>query len=574
MIETLKKINFLITKRQRKGLVILTLLLFIGMVLEVLGLGILIPALSILLEPELVEKTPILSVLRSNLSEISDQSFLIFFLILIVFVYLIKTLFLVFLTYKQNRFLYNITAYLSHNLFKNYMTQQYSFHLKNNISELNKNLQLEISYFNNYILNLITIFIEAGFILAVLSTLIYIEPFGALSIGFFYGFLSIIFLRLTKKKLKEWGGLRVELDKSISKIIIESLGGIKDILILGKGTFYSDQFSSKTYLQSRVSSNQGTVSTIPRFYLELISIVGLVSFIILMVFKGEDSTKLVTVLGVFVAATFRMIPSLNRILAAVQLLKFYQPSINIIYNENKKYNNSKSQNRSKYKFKSKIKFEQVDFGFNNHKNILSKVDLEINIGDTIGIIGESGSGKSTLIDLLIGLHNPTSGNIIIDDDYNLHSTQSWRNNLGYVSQSIFLLDESIKNNIAFGVEQNNINKSRINELIKKVQLEDFINTLSDGIETKVGERGVQLSGGQRQRIGLARSLYHDPDVLVLDEATSALDSKTEESVMNSINKLVGEKTIIIIAHRLSTLENCDKIFEVKNKQLYLIENIK
>ena len=570
MISTLKKINFLITKRQRKGLMILTLLLFVGMVLEVLGLGILIPALSILLEPELVEKTPILSVLRSNLSEISDQSFLIFFLLSIVFVYLIKSLFLIFLTFKQNRFLYNITAYLSNNLFTNYMTQQYSFHLNNNISELSKNLQLEISYFNTYILHLITIFIEAGFILAILSTLIYIEPFGALSIGFFYSSLSIIFLKLTKKKLKEWGGLREELDKSISKIVIESLGGIKDILILGKETFYSDQFSSKTYLKSRISSNQGTISQIPRFYLELISIIGLVSFIILMVFNGETSTKLVTVLGVFVAATFRMIPSLNRILAAVQSLKFYQPSINIIYNENKKIKNAKTQNRAKYKFKSKIKFEKVDFGFNQNKNVLNKVDLDINIGETIGIIGESGSGKSTLIDLLIGLHSPTGGNIIIDDDYNLHSTQSWRNNIGYVSQSIFLIDESIKNNIAFGVEKNKINEVRINELIKKVQLEDFIISLNDGIETKVGERGVQLSGGQRQRIGIARALYHDPDLLVLDEATAALDSKTEQSVMNSINKLLGQKTIIIIAHRLSTLGNCNKIFEVKNNQLYLI----
>ena len=549
---------------------ILTLLLFVGMVLEVFGLGILIPALSILLEPELVEKTPILSVLRSNLSEISDQSFLIFFLLSIVFVYLIKSLFLIFLTFKQNRFLYNITAYLSNNLFTNYMTQQYSFHLNNNISELSKNLQLEISYFNTYILHLITIFIEAGFILAILSTLIYIEPFGALSIGFFYSSLSIIFLKLTKKKLKEWGGLREELDKSISKIVIESLGGIKDILILGKETFYSDQFSSKTYLKSRISSNQGTISQIPRFYLELISIIGLVSFIILMVFNGETSTKLVTVLGVFVAATFRMIPSLNRILAAVQSLKFYQPSINIIYNENKKIKNAKTQNRAKYKFKSKIKFEKVDFGFNQNKNVLNKVDLDINIGETIGIIGESGSGKSTLIDLLIGLHSPTGGNIIIDDDYNLHSTQSWRNNIGYVSQSIFLIDESIKNNIAFGVEKNKINEVRINELIKKVQLEDFIISLNDGIETKVGERGVQLSGGQRQRIGIARALYHDPDLLVLDEATAALDSKTEQSVMNSINKLLGQKTIIIIAHRLSTLGNCNKIFEVKNNQLYLI----
>ena len=548
---------------------ILTLLLFIGMVLEVFGLGILIPALSILLDPDLIKETPILNSFRNQFSEFSDQNFLSLVLLTILVVYLFKSLFLILITYKQNKFLSNITAYISNRLFESYLNQQYSFHLKRNASELIKNIQVEIYYLSVFLLSLITIFIEGGLVIAVLSTLIYIEPLGALTIGIFFGFLSVIFLQFTKRKLKLWGDLRQELDAEVSKIALEGLGGIKDLKILGKENFFLNQFSIKNYFKARISSNQATISQIPRFYLELISIVGLVSFIILMVNQGKDVSELITVLGVFVAATFRMIPSINRIISSAQSLKFSKPSVVTIYKEIYSLSSLNNENviLDEFKFKNKIEFKNVSFGFNKNQNIIKDINLKINKGQTIGIIGESGSGKSTLVDLLIGLHEPISGSILIDEKSDLQLKQSWRNNIGYVSQSIYLIDNSILNNIALGVSEDMIDKARINQLIKDVQLEKFVGNLELGIETKVGERGVQLSGGQRQRIGLARALYNNPDILILDEATSALDTETEIEVMTSINNLKGIKTIVIIAHRKSTLNKCDLIYEIANSKI-------
>ena len=565
MISTLKKINFLITKRQRKGLVILTLLLFIGMFLEIFGLGILIPTISIILDPEITDKTPLILPIRNFFSEFSDLSFVFIFLGALVLVYLIKSVFIVFLTHKQNRFLSNIIAYISNNLFTNYMNQSYSFHLNRNASELFKNIQIEIAGLSVFLQSLITLFIEGGFTISVLATLIYIEPIGALSIGLFYGLLSISFFQFTKNNLKTWGKKRQDLDSETTKIALEGLGGIKDLLILGKTSFFTEMFSIRNYMKARVNSNHITISQLPRFYLELLSIIGLVSFIVLLLFQGKDTTSLISILGVFVAATFRMIPSLNRIIGGVQSMKYYRPSLDIIYKE-LKIDTGPGQaalEKIQFNFQNEIKLENIRFSFNEDRVILKDINLKIKKGQTIGIIGESGSGKSTLIDLIIGLHKPTSGQILIDGVSGFQIDQQWRKKIGYVSQSIYLIDDTIKNNIALGVQENEIIDLRISELLKQVQLEEFISNLKFGVNTKVGERGVQLSGGQRQRIGIARALYHDPDVIILDEATSALDNETERDVMESFNNLKGVKTIIIIAHRTSTLKDCDFIYKIE-----------
>lgn len=550
---------------------ILTLLLFVGMVFEVFGLGILIPVLSILLNPEMIESNLAISNVREVFSNFSNQQFLFITLGFIVILYFLKSLFLVFLTHKQNRFLSNTIASISNRLFFNYMNQPYKFHLNRNASDLIKNIQVEIYYFQTFLLSLINIFIEGGFVISVLATLIYIEPIGAISIGVFYGFLSIIFLQFTKKKLNAWGSLRESLDAQVSKVSLEGLGGIKDILILGKTGFFIEEYSKKNYLKARVNANQGTVSQIPRFYLELISIVGLVSFIILLLLQGKDPAILVTILGVFVAATFRMIPSLNRIIAAMQSMKYLMPSVDTIFNEiknniGKEVNYTSSE---KYTFKNHIEFKNIAFGFTEEQSVLENINLKIKKGQTIGFIGESGSGKSTLVDMIIGLHEPNSGVILIDGIDDFQISQSWRNNIGYVSQTIYLIDDSIVKNIALGIPENEINFNKVNEVLKQVQLEKFINNLELGVKTKVGERGVQLSGGQRQRIGIARALYHDPNILILDEATSALDSETEKEVMESIKNLKGDKTIIMIAHRISTLVDCDEIYKIQNKGILI-----
>ena len=485
----------------------------------------------------------------------------------------IKTLYQVLLTYKQNVFLNNVIANISNNLYTSYLTRPYKFHLNSNTSELTKNLQVEVNYFFSFLSSLISLFLELGFLFAIILTLIFIEPIGAISIGIFYGFLSVIFFQFTKSKLSKWSELRENFDSQISKNIFEGLGGIKDLLILGKTHIYIEQFSRNNNLRQRLNARMGTLSQIPRFYLELVSILGLVSFISILLYQGKEAESLITVLGVFVAAIFKMIPSVNKIITVSQLLKFYYPSVNIIYNELKDFKDNKDSTISprNFKFQNSIQFSNVHFGYNQKNKVLKGLNLNIKSGQTIGIIGESGSGKSTFVDLLVGLHKPVSGNIFIDGIDGLQMTQTWRNKIGYVSQTIYLTDDSILNNIALGVPHDLIDLSLINKILAQVQLEKFVNSLEKGINTRVGERGVQLSGGQKQRIGLARALYNKPEVLILDEATSALDNLTEKGVMDSVKNLRGDITKIIIAHRLSTLNECDVIYELLDKQLKKID---
>lgn len=573
MLNILTKINSLITNKQRRGTIILMILLFIGMVLEVFGLGILIPMINILLDPEMVENTFGLRSMKDFFPNFSHRDFVLFFLGVILLLYIVKTLFQVFLTYKQNTFLNNVVATISNNLYTSYLQRPYKFHINSNTSELTKNLQVEVNYFFSFLSSLISLILEIGFLLAIILTLILIEPIGAISIGIFYGSLSVIFFQFTKSKLTNWSELREKFDLQISKNIFEGLGGIKDLLILGKIHIYIQQFSRNNNLRQRLNAKMGTLSQIPRFYLELVSIFGLLSFICILIYQGKDPKSLITVLGVFVAAIFKMIPSVNKIITVSQLLKFHYPSVNIIYNELKDFNDNieKSISPRNFQFQNNIQFSNVDFGYSKKNKILKGVSINIKKGQTIGIIGESGSGKSTFADLLVGLHKPFFGKILIDGIDGLQMTQSWRNKIGYVSQTIYLTDDSILNNIALGVPENMIDRSLINKILTKVQLEKFVNSLESGTKTRVGERGVQLSGGQKQRIGLARALYNNPQILILDEATSALDNLTEKGVMDSVKNLKGDITKIIIAHRLSTLDNCEVIYELSNKKLKKIE---
>jgi len=568
MKSVLEKINFLITKRQRRLIILLAILVLVGMFLEAFGLGILIPGLSILLDPEMVEKSQFLSLLKDLTPDSYKEYFVILFLIGICILYFVKTVFLVVLSLKQNRFLNNITTSVNNNLFSTYLNQPYSFHLVRNSSELIKNLQVESSLFHSFISSLITIFTEFCFVLSIVLTIIYIEPLGAISIGLFYIILSLIFDNITRSRLNFWGILRQELDINLSKFAHEGLGAIKDLIILGKESYYINKYSSNNFLKSRIQANQGALTQFPRHFLEFMSIIGLIGFIIVQMLIKTDVKEMFTILGVFVAATFRIIPSINKIISASQVIKFNMPSVDIVFNEIKNFRNSKKINNNdiNHYFQSVIEFKSVSFGYNK-TNILNNISFKIKKGETIGIIGESGAGKSTLVDLLIGLHKPSSGKILIDDIEISELGQKWKNTIGYVSQNIYLIDDSIENNIALGVEQDQIDKSRIDQILIQVQLKKLVDSLELGKLTKVGDRGIQLSGGQKQRIGLARALYNKAEILILDEATSALDIETETRIMKTILNFKRIKTIIIVTHRLSTLKRVDSIFKLENKKL-------
>ena len=565
MISTLKKLNFLLTKRQRTALMVLSLLLFLGMILEIFGLGVLIPGISILLDPLAFEKYPILLQLTFFFGLETQNQFIVFSLAMILLIYFVKTIFLVILSFKQNNFLSRLSAYISNTLFELYMYQPYSFHTSVNSSILIRNLQTEVSYFSTFCQALLNLVIEGAMLIGIIITLIFIEPVGAISVGLFFGLSSYIFFFFSKKRMKRWGEMRQELDGYNSKLIIEGLGGIKNIKILGKESFFTSSFFKNNSLKANILGKNSTLNLLPRYYLEFLSVFGLLIFISVLLYLEKDLAGLIATLGVFLAATFRMMPSLNKLIAGSQSLKYYKSSLDVFYKELNTLKPTRHQNQTpiEFDFTKKIHINSISFSYHNEQaKILNNISLTIKPGEVIGLIGPSGSGKTTLIDLFLGFYSPSSGDINIGAHSIYNDINSWQKRIGYVSQNIFLLDSSIKSNIALGLKDTDIDSEKLRSALKLAQLESFVNNLPMGVNTRVGEMGVQLSGGQRQRIGIARALYNNPPIIVLDEATSALDTKTELGVMDSIKQLKGIKTIIIIAHRVSTLGICDQIYSL------------
>lgn len=571
MLNELTQINFILSKRDKIKLLFLSFLLLIGMILEVFGLGMIFPALTIIETPNSIYNFEILKPFHELFKLYSNNQLIYFLLIGIVSIYFVKSLFLVLLNFKQNRFLSNLSASISNKLLKSYMSSDYLELISNDISDLYKNIKVEVTHFNAYCLSIITIITEGFLLLSVLVTLVIIEPIGALSLAFFFALLSLIFFFFTKKKLTFWGSFREKLDKTTSKIILDGLTGVKELKLLGRVDYYTKRFEKDNYLSARVSSNHATISQLPRYYLEFSSILGLVIFLMVILNKNQVSESIIATLGVFVAATFRLLPSVNKLLLSFQNLKYYKSSVNVIFNQLRKFKikNIPEDKITLKEFQS-FEFRDVTFSYDSSDNkILKNLNLNINKGEVIGIIGESGSGKTTLVNILSGLITPNNGQVLVNG-HSLNSVYNcWLNFISYVSQDVFLINDSIKQNIILGQEINEVDDNEIIKILNKVQLGSMLNNSKHGIDTIIGERGLQISGGQRQRIGLARALFRNFSVLILDEATSALDSKTEEQIMEIINEIKTDKAIVMISHNRNILKDCDKVFKLDNGFLNL-----
>ena len=566
-IKDLGKLNFLLDKKQINKLILLSVLLFFAMILELIGLGTIIPLTQIILFPENsigFYDTQIFGFVLKDLENINTIIISLFF-----FIYFFKIFFLTYLTFRQNKFLTNLKATMTNNLFGLYLNQDYTFHVNENSSRLYNNIQLETNHINLYINALIQIIVEASMIFSSIFILILIEPIGAILVGIFIFICTISFYAIFKRKLYVWGNKRANYDKDFSKTLMEGLNGIRDYIIYDKLRELKNKFNLLSYSRSQVESNHLTINQIPRFYLELISIIGISGFLFILFLQGKNNIEIITISSVFLAAIFRVIPSFNRILSSSQNLKYFKPSLELIYNEFKSNNIGKDISDNKiFKFKNEIKIEKLKFKYlKSNEYVLNSINLTIQKGQTIGIMGQSGSGKSTLTSLILGLIKPLDGKILVDNRDIHQNLRGWQKNIGYVPQNIFLTDSTIEENIAFGIEKNKIDRDLLDYALKSSQLDQFVNSLSNKEKTKVGERGVQLSGGQIQRIGIARALYKKPNLIILDEATSSLDKKTESNFMNSVYNELNGLTKIIISHNIETLNNCDIVYYILNGKL-------
>ena len=559
-----KKLFFIIPKSKKNKLYYLLFLLIIGMGFEMLGLGLLIPALTIMLDSNIQDSYPFIKPYLDYIGNPSQDKLIVGGMLILSLVYLLKSLFLVYLSWEQSKFTSNLQSQLNSRLYEIYLKQNYEFHLLRNSAELIRNIQTEVVLFNRAAQALILLSTEMSMILAVITTLIFVEPFGTLIVIIVLIFAVMIFHYFSKGYLVKWAEIRQSLSTKLNQILLEGLGGVKDIKLLVRENFFINRYRKTNNEWARINSFQLTLAQVPRMYLELLGIIGLSTLVISMVLQGKSIQALLPTLVIFAAGGFRMIPGFNRIMSAIQNVKLTVPVVNVLYEEFQlKFDSLKSSEIKEFSFNKNIKISNLFFKYKNVSNYsLSNINLEIKHGETVGFIGESGSGKSTLIDLILGLLSPEKGKIIVDGISLKKNIKGWQNNIGYVPQTIYLIDNSLDKNIALGINDIKIDKKAILNSIESSQLENFVNSCEKGIKTFVGERGVRLSGGQRQRIGIARALYHNPSILVLDEATSALDSETESDVMDSIMHLKGKKTILIVAHRLSTLKNCDKIFKM------------
>ena len=560
-----KKIINILDKRERKKLFLITILLSISIIIELIGIGMIFPILELFTVNNSNFLTKIFSYF-DHFKIIHDQlSMIKFSLLLLVIIYLFKLLSLTFITYIKNKFFSDLCSDLSAKLFRRYLNQDYRFFLNKNSSELVRNITGETSLFCfGVISSLSVLFNEIILLLCISFLLLYVEPIGALIIFIIFSFFSIFYLMLTKKKLNEWGETRQMHDTKRYQHLFQGFGSIKEIILLKNSKFFSDKFDFDNRKSFEMLMLSNTLNQFPRLGLEFLTIIIFTIGSYILIYNEKNFIDTIPTLGLFVVSAFRLLPSLSKIISSLQTFKYNRAAIDTLNEQFDKLKPIKidKKNYSKINF-NKISIENLKFQYGDKENyLIDNLNFEIKKNNIIGISGRSGSGKSTLVNLITGLLKPSSGIIKVDGKNINIFLDNWQKNIGYVSQNVFLLDDTIKNNIALGVDEENFDKNLFEKCLKDTSLEGFVNDLLEKENTFIGENGTRISGGQKQRIGIARALYFKPSLLIFDESTNALDEQTEKQIIQTIKNLGKYITIILISHKVELLDICDKKIKI------------
>lgn len=554
------RLRSLMSRQQRHQALLLLLLMIFGAALETLGIGLVVPVLAFMTQDAPLAKYPQLAPLLALLAGLSQAKMLVAVVLLLVLTYAFKALYLAIMAWRQARFVFSVQLSVSRRLFEGYLRQPYTFHLQRNSAQLIRNVVNETSQFSHVVTIPTLILLSEGLVLlAICGLLLAIEPVGAIVVTATIGLAGLLFYRLTASRLLRWGESRQHHEGMRIQHLQQGLGGVKDVKLLGREALFLSRFVTHDSAVARVAERYLTLQQLPRLWLELLGVVGLAALILVMLQRDHEISNLAPVLGLFAAAAFRLMPSVTKVLTAIQNLRYAQPVIETLSSElDALTGHADVSPGAEVSLRHSLRLDAVTYRYPEApRAALEHVSLEIKPGSSVGIIGGSGAGKSTLIDVLLGLLTPAEGRVLVDGEDIKDNLRGWQNQIGYVPQNIYLTDDTLRGNVAFGVAPEQIDDAAVWRALRAAQLEDFVKQLPGGLETPVGERGVRLSGGQRQRIGIARALYHDPAILVLDEATSSLDTATERGVMEAVTALRGTKTVVIVAHRLTTVEACD-----------------
>lgn len=562
------KLFRIFSKPDKRKFILITVLMLFGAIAETLSIGLIVPFIGIIADPKTILSNDTLNNIFVTVTDSNIQKFVILCSITLLFLYILKNSFLVFFNFFQSKEIFRQQAVLSYRLLNSYMYKDYSFHLKKNSSELLRNVNTEVSQLiSGVILPGLLVCSEGLIALSILGLILFIEPVVTVFVIVFLGVSSGLFMLFFKKKIDEAGIQQKRSGELVFKSISQSLHGIKIIKAMGKESFFSEEYKKHVFDFVKFVSYNSALGQMPRIYLESLMVIGILFITIIVIFQGRDIKVLTPLLALFGVSAIRIMPSLNRIVVAITSIRYYSPSIDVVYSDlgvtNEQYRHASSSQPIGYK--DCIELVNVSYKYpDSELYTLHDISLKVPIGSSVAFIGSSGAGKTTLVDVILGLLKITEGELRIDGISIYENISAWQRHIGYVPQVTYLIDDTIRNNIAFGVDPALIDDDKVWEALEYAQLKDFIMQTPEGINTIVGEFGVRLSGGQRQRLGIARALYNEPEILILDEATSAVDNETEKEIMSSIEKIKGERTIIIITHRINTIQNCDYIFEIKD----------
>lgn len=562
------KLGYIFTAKDKRKIALLLVAVVIGSFLELLGVTIFMPFINIISNPQTIQRTWYLKLFYDGLHFSSTKNFMIALSCAIIAVYLIKNIYLIVEKNCIYKFSYSTQMRLSTRLLETYMKEPYTFHLNKNIASLQRTIQEDTGRFMQVILY----FMELATELVVCLVLGIYLLFVSKSITIIVVSLLVVFvgtfLACTRRYSNQLGRDNQVYQGKIYQWMNQALGGIKEIKILERDSFFVDEYQKYYAKFARGLRLSRTISILPKYLVEAVAITGLlIAIIVKMTFGEADLIYYIPQLTVFAVAAFRLMPCVGRINEYATNMLYAFPSVDLIYKdlvEIEDYVEKQDHEvAEKWNLKNAIEVKDVTYYYpDTEEPVIDGASLTIQKGKTVAFIGTSGAGKTTMVDIILGLLVPQKG-MVMADEINVHEKpKTFHAQIGYIPQVIYLSDDTIRNNIAFGIKEAQIDEAAVQAAVEKAQLTEFINSLPHGLDTIVGDRGVRLSGGQRQRIGIARALYHDPEILVLDEATSALDNETESAVMEAIDHLQGLKTMIIIAHRLTTIRNVDKIYEV------------
>jgi ABC-type bacteriocin/lantibiotic exporter with double-glycine peptidase domain len=550
--------------------------IIVGMTLETLSVGMVVPTLGILMNETYFDRFPELMLFLDYLDNPSHEKLIFIGLSGLTSAFVLKNCFLFYQVHCQGTFVYGAQREIGVQLFQTYLKKGYLFHVRTNSATLLRNLTTEInSYCGFFLMPAINLLTETLVVLAILSLVFWLEPKGTLFLIFILGILIYLFVKTTNRIVGSWGKKRIVAEEEKLKHLQQGFGGIKEIILSGKLNYFIKRFRQPNHISGLMNKREYIFQYVPKQGVEIIAICGLVGMCLFLISQGKPKEEVTHMLGLMATAGFRMIPSFSRILNNLQSIRYGWASVDALSDEFNvtmengevlSYTSTRTNIGKLDVIKNEISLSKISFTYAGEtKEVLSRIDLNIKKGETIGLSGESGSGKSTLTNVFLGLLQPSSGEIHIDDHLlNENNVSDWQQMVGYVPQDIYLLDDTLRRNIAFGVEDSQIDDDRVISVLRMAKLEGLVAQNKSGIDLVLGERGARLSGGQKQRIGIARALYNDPQVIILDEATSALDNKTEKEILNTLKPLQGDKTFLIIAHRQTSLDLCDKVYELKD----------